>query len=399
MNLCGLALVTDRPFGALNSAFLLALGLFLSLSPAVSAGTPAVGPAPAPPEITYDPVWDWAALVNNPQAPVVQYFGLNARYAGTYDWLDSNEGDNEGWENRRERLGLEGTFFRDLEFFSSFNLNTQAGDFFRSVDEIYLKWKPSAALNLSVGCIKPAITPEYRTADRYMITAERSQLVLQVAPTELWGAGISGKVKSFLYDLGVYSAAGDVEHYGLPVDRGGVAVFVSGGYDFGEKGTVRADYLYQDGNAENNFVKPFHNVFSVSYEGTYLDSKLGLTTNVIYGEGQGQGLGDVWGLIVMPSYFVTPKVQVVARYGWSGGDGDDALLLPLRYDRTAPDLVSPRVNDYQSIYAGVNYYLSGQHLKFMTGIEYATATRNPADYESWTITTSVRLSIGQGKRR
>lgn len=217
-------------------------------------------------------------------------------------------------------------------------------------------------------------------------------------PENLWGVVASGDVKGFLYDFGVYSGAGDADDYLLPEDDGGFAVFASAGYDFKEGGIVRAEYFYQDGDEGNNLVKPFDNVYSLSYEGAFLDKKLGLTANAIYGEGQSADRGDVWGFILIPSYYLTKQLQVVGRYTFADGDSDDALSLQSRYEREAPDLVSARAGQYQSFYGGLNYYICGERLKLTTGVEYTMAERDTHDFDAWTVFSAVRLYFGKGKR-
>jgi phosphate-selective porin OprO/OprP len=345
-----------------------------------------------------DPIWDLATIVDNKEASVLQYFGLNGRYQGQYYWLDSNEGDNDDWEHRRSRVGFEATIFNDFDIYTSFNLSFDGGDFFDNTDEAYVKWKPSKAFNLTLGKSKPMITQEYRTSSRYIITFERSQIVGQTVPEKLWGGQISGEYNNFLYEVGLFSGAADEDNYALPTSDGGLAGLVSLGYDFEDGGIVRAEWFWQDGDEENNYVKPFDNVFSVSYEGEFLDDKLGFVANAIYGEGQSNDRGDIWGIVLMPSYYVTEQLQVVARYTFADGDSDDALSLQSRYEREAVDLVSSRAGQYQSAYAGVNYYICGQRLKVMAGVEYATASREEHDFESWTALTGVRLYFGKGKK-
>jgi phosphate-selective porin OprO and OprP len=394
-NLAGRVLVRPLALG-------LCLGASLALSQSLLAGSKTIkevaAPAPEPEESCFiDPVWDLATIVDNKDAAVLQYFGFNGRYQGQYYWLDSNEGDNEDWENRRQRVGFEATLFHDFEIFTSFNLNFDEGDFFDNTDEAYLKWKPSKDFALTLGKSKPAITQEYRTSSRYIITFERSQIVNQVIPDKLWGAQASGKFGNFLYEGGVYSGAAD-EDFALPESDGGFAAMVSLGYDFEDAGIVRAEWFYNDGDEGNNFVKPFDNIFSASYEAEFLDDKLGFVANAIYGEGQADDRGDIWGIILMPSYYITEQLQVVGRYTYADGDSDDALSLQSRYDREAPDLVSTRAGQYQSAYAGLNYYICGQRLKVMAGVEYTTAERDEHDFEAWTAYSGVRLYFGKGKK-
>jgi len=48
-------------------------------------------------------------------------------------------------------------------------------------------------------------------------------------------------------------------------------------------------------------------------------------------------------------------------------------------------------NTYTSLYAGINYYLYGNKLKLMNGIEYSKL--GGGDYEGYTFLTGMRLSF------
>lgn len=390
-------------------ATLVATGPLLAGSPAKEVLPPIAVEEKKEEGCFIDPLWNLAALYEaEDEGAFLQYFGLNGRYHGQYNWLDSNEGDNDDWEHRRSRLGFEAEFAGNVELYTSFNLNLDGGDFFSDVDEAYLAWAPAKVFKLSAGKLKPKITQEYRTSSRKILTFERSQIVNQVVPDKIWGVLISGegvgnpstdsktKKQGLAYELGLFSGAADEDDYALPTSEGGLAAYASLGYDFGKPGKIRADYFYQDGDAGNNLVAAFDNVFSLSYEGRYLDKKLGFVANGIYGEGQSDGRGDVWGIILMPSYLVTDSVEVVGRYTFSDSDSGDGLKLQSRYEDDAEDLVSSRVGQYQSVYGGVNYYLCGHRLKLMAGVEYAHGERSGADnYESVTALAGVRLYFGQ----
>lgn len=371
------------------------------------AGTKEVAPPLAEPKkedtsCFIDPVWDLAAIVDDKEAAFLQYFGVHGLYHGQYYWVDADdEGEDDDWENRRQRVGIEATFLKDFDFFARVNLNFEDGDFFDSWDELWIKWKAADEFNITLGKVKPPITQEWRLSSRFSPYFERSVPVSNVIPDKLWGALANGKVGGgFLYELGLYSGSADTEDFNQPTfDDGGLVVYGSLGYDFKDGGIVRAGYLYNDGDEGNNFVKPFRNVYSLSYEGTFLDDRFNINADLLYGQDQGNDRGDLWGLAVTPSYLVTDNIQVVARYAYAGSDSDDGIALASRYERAVPDLVGTRVGEYHSIYGGVNYLICGNRLKLMTGVEYAVGDRGgDEDFESVTALAGVRLFFGKGKK-
>ena len=89
---------------------------------------------------------------------------------------------------------------------------------------------------------------------------------------------------------------------------------------------------------------------------------------MIYG-GNGNATGalpvgfDTWGVVIMPYYNLTDKLQFVTRYAYM----DEG-----REQRTQRFDVRQSVEDYHTFYAGFNYYICGNNLKVMGGYEYAT---------------------------
>jgi phosphate-selective porin OprO/OprP len=59
-------------------------------------------------------------------------------------------------------------------------------------------------------------------------------------------------------------------------------------------------------------------------------------------------------------------------------------------------MTSGKGDEYQEIYAGLNYYLYGHKLKLQTGLTYSMMEDSANDggkYDGWTWTTGVRLSF------
>jgi phosphate-selective porin OprO and OprP len=354
-------------------------------------------PVEAAPVSLCDQIFGIPTLYRNPENPYIQRFAIRGRYQGQYHHTDANTGTSEDWENRRIRLGADLDFLQDFSFGTRFNMKRQSSDdrLFQDIDTMSITWKIAPEFNLEVGKQKPTITQEYRTSSGRILTFERSLVVNTVIPSKIWGVSASGKVDSFLYDLGVYTASLDGD-YDFPDFNGGVAVFASVGYDYGsaagiDRGQVRLDYFYQDGDGENNGVKPYDHVFSLNT--TNQIGRFGLNTDLIYASGEGN-TPDIYGVVVMPWYdLIEDRLRLVTRYNYAGGDGSNSVRLGSRYERPAIlDGSSDRGDNYHAVYGGFNYYLCGDKLKLMAGVEYATIGGD-ARYSGVTYLGGVRLDF------
>ena len=102
----------------------------------------------------------------------------------------------------------------------------------------------------------------------------------------------------------------------------------------------------------------------------------------------------LFGLVIMPYFDITEKLQGVLRYHYAASDGPDGIRSRSRYERAAiDDGGGTRGDSYHSIYAGLNYYIYDHKLKLMTGLEYANldGVDSDSDYDGWTYLAGVRL--------
>lgn len=109
--------------------------------------------------------------------------------------------------------------------------------------------------------------------------------------------------------------------------------------------------------------------------------------------------GDFWGVVLMPMYWIKEeKLKLVGRYLHQRSDQADGLKLNSRYvplagtrDSTL-NLNNGRGDNHHGLYLGLNYYLCGEHLKIISGIQRDDLSSEGADvYEGWTLGTSFRI--------
>jgi phosphate-selective porin OprO and OprP len=340
----------------------------------------------------FDTVWALPVLYSDKTNPVVQRLALIGRYHGQYYKVDADEfGSDKDWDHRRTRVGIKAELFRIITFEGQMNIdmdNNRSG-FFDSVEDLYIDVKPSDAFGLSIGKHKPYLTHEWNTSSNRIKTIERSLLVNQIIPDKVYGVTAFGKGGDVSWRVGAFSAT-YTERWELPEFDGGYLINASLGYDAGKKGQLRLEYLYNDGD-RRNFVatKPYEHSFSLNYNGTH--GSLGLAADLIYAVGSGE-VSDVWGIVVLPYYKITDKLEGVFRYTYAGSDARNGIRLASRYERRVDNLTVDRGDKHHSFYLGANYYIYGDRLKLMSGVEYSTADlQDGNDWDSWTWFGGVRL--------
>ncbi len=380
----------------------------LTLLAATALATPAsAGPAdtvvtePAsttPTPLTgYDRLWSHFTLYKNDDNNVLQEFSLQGRLQLQYAIGDSDQGDygsedrpeevrwGDSLEVRRWRLGFKSKWFRQWKLDGQVDVNPDIDPFYRQIYDLNLTYAPSDAVNFGIGKYKANnFGIEQITSSKEILTFERSLLANQLFVGELTGARFSGKKDNWVYAAGLYS--GDITPEFSSFETG--AVFqASIGYDFHEnlkieKALVRLDWQHSNDatNGVNVGDEPrlsttsaglYTNAFSLN--GHFEQGKWGLYTDLVTANGRGT-TGDVWGITLIPSYYLTDGLQLVARYQYANAE-NDGLRLQSRYERlTAPPVGTltdgGRGENYHAVYLGLNYYLYGHKLKLMGGVEY-----------------------------
>ena len=259
--------------------------------------------------------------------------------------------------------------------------------------DAYLGYEFSKAAVLKIGKQSAPFTLDGATSSNSLLTIDRNNLSNNLwFPNEyLPGVSLSGKIDQWQYFIGAFSGGSSSPEFGN-FDAGNLAL-VSLGYDFGKqlgakKALLRADYVYNQPDAQSDFVRSLENVASISFQ---LDQdQWGVSTDLAAGTGFGRQ-SDVWGLAVMPWYNISDKLQVVGRYTYMDGDGNDSI----RFSRYENALTGGRGDNYQEYYAGLNYYICGHKLKLQTGFTYTQmddAANNGGEYEGWGVTTGLRVS-------
>lgn len=407
-----------------------------------SAVVPAVTPASTasglllgkfPGETTFDKMWSAFTLYKDESNPILQEFALQGRlqvqYAdghssGHYDIEDFKNGNaandqttwGEHFEARRARLGFKSKWFQNWKLEGQIDVDTTDGasNLYRDIYDLYLTYVSSEALNVTVGKTKVKLGREQEISSKEILTFERSLVSNLFFPGELTGVMVNGKglADYWLYELGIYG--NDRAREFATFNKG--AIFLGKvGYDYSSQAhldTAVASFQYLH-NTDPGFKEVDENNFYASASPSFSDSiglctditqgRFGLTADLLYGfgfEGDAEQAGktkalnqsDVFGLSLMPTYFIADGFQLVSRFQLATSAEANGLSLPNRYEKWSPSAASDsKGNTYFSAYAGVNYYIYGHKLKLMNGIEYSKL--GGGNYDGYTFLSGLRMSF------
>jgi phosphate-selective porin OprO/OprP len=392
-------------------------------------------------ETTMDKMWSAFILYKDDNNPILQEFALQGRFQLQYadghadtgtgddqhfdiDDVPHNNNDNGIWDDhfeaRRARLGFKSKWFQNWKLEGQINVDLDGDDnsghnaFYRNIYDLYLTYAPNDALNVSVGRTKIKFSREQEISSKEILTFERGLVSNLLFPGELTGIWANGKGidEHWLYELGVY---GNDQVREFSTCSGGAIILGKVGYDYASQAgldTAVASFHYMH-NTEPGYKPTTNPDFSNGTSPAFTDSialtnditqgRFGLTTDILYGFGYSGTAGqagvnktinqsDVFGISLIPSYFIADGLQLVGRLQYASSADPNGLSLPGRYESRAPNTTAGKAgNSYASAYLGLNYYIYGHKLKLMNGIEYSHL--GGGDYDGYTFLSGMRFSF------
>lgn len=343
----------------------------------------------------FDRIWDLPTLYKNEDS----HFLNKLRFVGRFQLdeynLDSDLGHDQDWIVRRLRLGLKAEMFENhltAHVEVDFDPQNDNPAYLRLTDA-YLAWKFSDAFKLTVGKQSAKFTLDGSTSSTELLTIDRNNVANNLwFPTEyIPGVTLSGKISQWIYNVGVFSGGSASKEFGN--FDAGVFGLASVGYDFGKKlgvktALLRADYVCNQRDPESTFTRSLEQIGALVF---VLDTgRWGFSGDVAAGRGYGSQ-GDLFGLDAMPWFNITDKLQIVGRYTYIHGDDPNSI----RFSRYESFLTGGRGDEYNEVYAGLNYFIYGHKLKLQTGYAYTTmhdAANDGGKYAGWSLTTGLRIS-------
>ena len=387
-----------------------------------------------PGDTAWDRAWSAFTLYKDESNPILQEFSLQGRlqvqYAdgdagGHFDIEDYKNGSpkneqsvwDDKFEARRARLGFKSKWFQNWKLEGQIDADTTDGfgDFYLDIYDLYLTYTQSDALNVTVGKTKVKLGREQEISSKEILTIERSVVSNLLFPGELTGAMVNGKgIQDYWqYELGIYGSDRVREFSNF--DQGAV-VLAKVGYDFSSQAHLDSavasfQYLHntEPGYQGEELVDNYYSSSSPSFtdviglNADIVQGRFGLTTDLLYGFGykgnaEQKGVNvaidqpDVFGISIIPSYFIADGLQLVGRVQFATSADPDGLSVASRYEKYSPDgITDAKGNTYTSYYAGVNYYLYGHKLKLMNGIEYSHM--GGGAYDGYTFLSGLRFSF------
>ncbi len=363
---------------------------------------------------------------DNAENPYLQELTLKMR--GQYQWgyLDPSGGDervkgnrNDNNEWRRFRLGAQAKVLNAFTVKGVWNIGGldarskySGGQWNRSrtegaLDELTVSTKIDP-VTLTIGKHKPAYMAEYRTSSAKLITLERSALVNQLKAEKLYGVSVSqaDKKSAWGWNAGLWINGQRDNSWLEPAfnSEDNVTLGMSVSRTIGADSRLQLDYMHSfrkdsESNAGSEYAGPgAEDVVALSWE--IKQGNLSLLTEALAGfsvyDGQA-GAENVFGLVIMPSYRISPHWEGVLRYQLASGS--NAVKGDSRY-YTTNSTYSATSDLLQGLYMGVNYYVFPENphmLKLMLGAEYlnsaGTDAKDNKGFTGWQFSSAVRFDF------
>lgn len=352
-------------------------------------------PTQAAEDFSIDDLWNFATLYKDDSNHFLQEFKLRGRYQGQYHHVDSDLGTTDGWEDRRSRFGFDAKLFdKQIEVRADFQSNDGFQEFYTSLVDAYVKWKPSSTFSLTAGRLKPQIGYyDFLQSTNAQPTFERSQIFNQLRVDRVTGIVAEGKAGKFTWQSGAYSNEVNRE---FGTFKGSYSYGAGVGYDLKEelgwkRADVRLDWIHSGHDADDTQLNRYDNIVSATFWGQ--NGPWGAVFETFFASGAEGRYEDVAGFYILPTYDVTKKLQIVGRYSFATGDGLASLDGQSRYEREPTG--SAQGSQYHAFYLGGQCFINGDKLKLLAGAEYATLAGGPAnnDYEGLTFLSGIRFSF------
>jgi phosphate-selective porin OprO and OprP len=309
-------------------------------------------------------------LYLNKESKGLQEFWLLGRYHGHWHHADGPDGDRNDYESRRIRFGFQATMFDKLTLHAQAISGSDFEPEYNGFTELWARWTFSKQFALTVGQQKNRFTHDRDISSRYMNYLERSLLTnnagLDYTPAVL----ASGIVNGWDYLTGVFSNATGTNMGDAFTDfNSGWSAMLTLKRDLGaclgaESTNLNVGFLHSDFNENATNMNRFENMFNVALIQT--SGSFSLQTEALLGLDGTKG--TAYGITFSPGYYVTDKLQIVARYQIAAAEQSDGLASQRRYERPVG---LPAGDLYQAVTLGANYYIAKHRLKLLTGVEYA----------------------------
>ncbi|RHW75144.1 hypothetical protein D1094_14895 [Colwellia sp. RSH04] len=337
---------------------------------------------------SFEEAWQYVDLYKNEQG---DYFKLSGRLQLDSAWNDAEQGEFNDTSWRRFRFGFKGKIGEltgALE--ADINLNKSFSDSYNRLTDANLSWAMDDRTKLTFLKHSAGFTMDGKTSSKKLLTPQRNNLTNNLWFTAEYFTGVSVKGKlndGWTYNTGVFSSD-DSDEIGFS-DTSYFALFsvskTLSKSSLWEQGLVSVDYVYNDTHEAGN-TRDFSQV--ISFSSKFKSNKWHLDSDFSYGKGD-LGQSDVIGFVIMPYYQQSKSIQWVSRYTYLNSKNENGVRLA-RYESS---VTSGRGDNYQEIYAGVNWLANGHKFKIQAGVQYSTMNDKANDggeYGGWGVNLALR---------
>lgn len=379
------------------------------------------------------------AKKDNAENPYIQKFdvSLRAQYqmgivapSGGSERIEGTEGREQKWNDewRRFRLGAKAKVFNMFDIGMVWNIgglnssrsyDSDSSSWGRkytsgSLDSFSLKGK-SGNLAYEIGKFKVAYTGEYRTSSSKIKTIERSNIVNQLTAGKNYGIRFknSDKKDQYGWDAGLWLNGARADSiWAEPVFSSKTSALIGTSFNMstGKNSRLTIDYTHSFVNLDENN-KPEGLNDNIDYEGGGAVDMLALTWETKEGNfnfmgeliagfnviGADEGADNVYGIVLLPTYRLSPHLEAVFRYQLAAGS--NAVKNNSRYYGSNSNY-SKYSDLLHGAYLGLNYYVSPEKpdmMKVMLGVEYenshGTDSKGNKGFTGWSITSALRANF------
>lgn len=374
--------------------------LSLALASATALAGPAEVTTPAAKEKSLcDRLWDLPVLYKNDRNPFLEEFALTGRFQLDYFNVDSNRGDNDFLEIRRFRLGID-SWWADRHIQVKATVDTALRNynadsvFYNRMTDLFVNFHFNDAVNLRIGKFEPHFGYDREFSDNQHKFFERSffdeQIFNNTGNDYASGVSLSGKVQKWGYQVAAFSNNVDKEYGQF---NGGQSYLAEVSYDFSkdlgaDKALWALDYMHMENHGNSNVFNTMENAAATYFD--YQKDRFGFVAQLGYGNGLA-AKGDLYEIMVMPSFLITKNLEAVFRYQYGTAENDNGIAILNRQEKTVGKFTG---DTYQAAYLGLNYYVYGQKMKFMVGEQYTDLTGGTGisdGYQAWTTLVGFRI--------
>jgi hypothetical protein len=353
-------------------------------------------PAPSPGwTAPFDHIWNGATLYQDDGNDILQKLRLRARYQGQYHSTDASQGDADGWEDRRSRFGFDARMFsKSVDVRVDFQSNDGFEDVYDQLVDAYVKWKPGDGLTATAGRTKPLIGYyDWLQSTNTQPTFERSQIFNQLRIDRATALTIEGAVDRFGWQAGVYSndTDGEFGQFGGSLSLGAGVSYDAKDVFGWERADFRIDLLHSERDEDDLVLNRYGEIISVTFWAE--QSPWGFVAEGFAATGGRGADDDVWGGFIQGTHdLIEKRLQLVGRVSHAQGEGSASVRGQRRYES---EVTAARGDSYHAVYLGTQYFIRGDQLKLLAGVEYAQLDGGASgdDFEGFTLLTGIRFSL------